>query len=86
MYETNTEVDVQWNLYYMTLQIKDTIEITFEGPKMDFSIIFSANTFSPLKSGLPLYSGQIRWSQCVLYREVPLHTYYVFSMHYGGVL
>ena len=26
-------------------------------------------------SGQPLYSGQISWSQCVLYREVPLYTY-----------
>ena len=32
--------------------------------------------FSPLKSGQPLYSGQISWSQCVLYREVSL---YIFS-------
>ena len=29
--------------------------------------------FPPLKSGQPLYSGQITWSQCVLYREVPLY-------------
>ena len=44
------------------LPIKDT----FLGLKNELS--YSANTF--------LYSGQISWSQCVLYEEVPLYTYY----------
>ena len=29
----------------------------------------------PLKSGQPLYSGQISWSQCVLSREFPLQLF-----------
>ena len=29
--------------------------------------------FPPLNSGQPLYSGQISWSQCVLYKEAPLY-------------
>ena len=35
--------------------------------------------FPPLKSGQPLYSGQICWSQCALYREVPL--YFILRLH-----
>ena len=40
---------------------------------------YSANTFPPLNSGQPLYSGQISWSQCVLYKEVPMY----FKAVYG---
>ena len=36
-------------------------------PIIDFPIV--PIHFSPLKSGQALYSGQINWSQCVLYRE-----------------
>ena len=36
-------------------------------------ISYNINTFSPPKSGLPLYSGQISWSQCVLCEEAPLY-------------
>ena len=43
----------------------------FKAPKIDFRILLIH--FSPLKSGQPLYSGQISWSQCVLYKEVPLY-------------
>ena len=35
--------------------------------------------FSPLKSGQPLYSGQISWSQCVLYTEISLYIYFTNS-------
>ena len=44
---------------------------TFQDTKVDFPIVLIH--FSPLKSGQPLYSGQITWSQCVLYREGPLY-------------
>ena len=43
---------------------------------MNFPIVLIH--FSPLKSGQPLYSGQISWSQCVLYKEVPL--YYIYMI------
>ena len=46
---------------------------TFKAPQIDFPIVLIL--FSPLKSGQPLYSGQISWSQCVLHKEVPLHIY-----------
>ena len=52
--------------YTNDLPTKDT----FGGTKNGLS--YGVNTFSPLKSGQPLYSGQISWSQCVLYKEVPL--------------
>ena len=61
----------------MTLPIKDTIEITSlqrtlcKAPKVDFPIVLIH--FLSLKSGQPLYSGQITWSQFVLYREVSLY-------------
>ena len=60
-----------------TLRIKDTIEITSlqrtlsKAPKIDFPIVLIH--FPPLKSGQPLYSGQISLSQCVFYKEVPLY-------------
>ena len=59
------------------LPIKDTIEITSlqrtlcKSPKIDFPKVLIHD--SPLKRGQPLYSGQISWSRCVLYREVPLY-------------
>ena len=48
---------------------------------MNFPIVLIH--FSPLKSGQPLYSGQISWSQCVLYKEVPL--YNVIAPHHPGM-
>ena len=37
--------------------------------------------FSPLKSGQPLYSGQINSFQCVLYTEVSLYSVTVASYY-----
>ena len=62
-------MDIQWNLYYL----KDTIEITSTqrtlcmAPKIDFPIVLIH--FSPLKSGQPLYGGQISWYQRVSFIE-----------------
>ena len=50
------------------LPTKDTL---YKVPNVDFPTVLIH--FSPLKSGQRLYNGQIRWSQCVLYREVPLY-------------
>ena len=58
-----------YKLLHNYLPIKDI----FYGPTIDFPIVLIH--FSPLKSGQPLYSGQISWSQCVLYKEVPLYMY-----------
>ena len=71
--------------------LKDTIKTTSlqrtlsKAPKIDFLIVVIH--FSPLKSGQPLYSGQISWSQCVLYKEVPLYTEQHCSLHNtsGGI-
>ena len=41
-----------------------------KAPKLDFPIVLIH--FSPLKSGQPLYSVNICWSECVLPKEVPL--------------
>ena len=35
---------------------------------------YSANTFLPLNGEQPFCSGQISWSQCVLYTEVQLYS------------
>ena len=59
----------------MTLPIKDTMytnslqRTLSKAPKIDSPIVLIH--FSLLKSGQPLYSGQISWSKCVLYKEVP---------------
>ena len=57
----------------------DTIEITSlqrtlcKASEIDFPIV--PILFVPLKSGQPPYSGQITWSQLVLYKEVPLYVH-----------
>ena len=43
-----------------------------EAPEIDYPMFVIH--FSPLDGGQPLYSGQISWSQCVLYTEVSLYT------------
>ena len=48
---------------------------------MDFPIVLIH--FIPLKSGQPLYSGQITWSQCVLYREVPQYIHQLSTYYYA---
>ena len=48
------------------LPMKDTSQ----APRIDSPIVLIH--FPPLKSGQPLYSGQVSWSQCVLCEEVPL--------------
>ena len=53
----------------------------FKAPKIYFPT--SPTHFSPLKSGQPLYSGH--WSQCVLYREVPLYILYICMYFYSKV-
>ena len=56
--------------------MKDTIEITslqrtlFKAPKMGSHIVLIH--VLPQTIGQPLYSGQISWSQCVLYKEAYL--------------
>ena len=52
------------------LSMKDTLGGTKN------RLLYSSNTFSSLKSGQPLHSGQISWYQCVLYTEVFLYTLY----------
>ena len=52
-----------------------------KAPIVDFPIVLIH--FPPLKSGQPLYSGQICWSQCVLYKEAPLYTYTDYGSFHG---
>ena len=65
--------------------MKDTIDIAtlqrtlFKALKIEFPIVLIH--FPPLKSGQPLYSGQISWSQCVLNEEVPLYYYVCMCTH-----
>ena len=74
---------IEFNNYTVKSLLKDTpnkghhkkylsTKDTFGGTKTGYPMVV-IRTSSPLKSGQPLYSGQISCSQCVLYTEVSLH-------------